>query len=172
MGDLAPRLVLQPVFGLPVQVPAQVGPVVLVFLRHLGCPFARAAVARLQAAFPDFDRAGVGLVGLSHCAVEVARDYVPRHHLLFPLVHDATGELRARFGVGHNRRLIGGLGALRPAELWEALAHGKGLSRGDEAELPAELVIGGDGAVRYAHYPRSISSLPDPQALLSCAAAG
>ena len=65
VGDIAPALVGQPVFGLPVELGAkQRHPVAVCFVRHLGSPFCRAALAQLQARYAEFDV--VGAEGLSY----------------------------------------------------------------------------------------------------------
>jgi peroxiredoxin len=167
-GEPAPRLEAQPVSGLPVRVGE--GPLAIVFLRSLSGWVAREAVARVTAAFSRFDEAGVRVVAVTRCDLELARDFVPREHVLFPVVVDETGAWFDAFGVGRDRGLLGTLA--RPTllpNLAAALGRGRAKPDGGYDQLGAEVLVGADGIVRHARYARSVLELPDVEGLWDAA---
>jgi len=169
-GDLAPPFRVQPVFGLPVQTGGR--PLVVLFLRSLSGGLARAAVVEAQKALVTLDTAGVGLVAFTRCDLTLARDYVPREHVLFPIVVEETDARFVAWGVGRDRGLGRSLLGLRPAGIRAAassLGLGRGRPEGGVDQLPAEFVVGRNGRVVHARYGRTIFDLPDVAAL--CAAA-
>lgn len=166
VGDLAPPLRVQPVFGMPVKTGGR--PLVVCFVRSLSGGFARAAIARLEAAWARFDAAGVGVVVLTRCDLTLARDYVPREHLLVPVAVDPTGAVFDAWGVGRDRGLAGTLRGLRPSHLrglGEALSHGRARPDGGLDLLPADFVVGADQRLRYVKFGRTLFDLPDIEAL-------
>lgn len=168
-GALAPGFEQRPVFGLPVVVPPP-APLALCFVRHLGSPVARDALARLQARFADFDRLGVRLVAVSQTDLRGAQDFVPRHHLLPALLVD-DGTLHDAYGVAALGALASTLSRLRPGAVRQALGslqHGVGRPAAVD-RLPAEFLIGRDGRIGHARYGRGLHELPDLDALLSAA---
>lgn len=170
VGDVAPAFRVQPVFGLPVQTGGR--PLVVAFVRPLEGSIARAALHALQAAFPRFDAEGIGVVAFTRCDLTLARDWVPRHHLLLPLVIDDEGRWFDAYGVHRDRALLRSIAGLRPSGLvaaGRALGEGRNWPAGGGDQLPAEFVVGADGRIRYAHYGRSVLDQPDVEALWAAA---
>lgn len=172
VGDAAPAIDARPLFGLPVRTPGAAGgrqALAVVFLRALGGGNARSAVRALNASYARFDAAGVQVVGISRTDLVVARDFVPRYHVLFPIVADTDGALSAAWGIGRDRGLVRSFVGLarRPAALGNALAAAwEGRSPPEHVDqLPAEFVVGLDGAVRYARYGTTVWDQPDIEAL-------
>lgn len=171
-GQQAPPMAVRPIFGQPIIVPPA-RPLVLCFVRYLGCAFARASLARLQRAYADFDRAGVLLAAITDSPLQPAQDFVPRRQLLFPLISDASGQLAGAYGVQRDRYLLGTLRSLprHGGDLLRSLSEGHGRPGGCERRLPAQFVVGTNGEVLLATYARSVAQLPEPKALLQCAQA-
>lgn len=170
VGDEAPAFRVQPVFGLPVQTGGR--PLVVTFVRPLEGGMARAALKALQDAFPRFDGAGIGVVAFTRCDLTLARDWVPRNHLLLPLVVDDEGRWFDAYGVGRDKGLLRSIGGLRPSTLvaaGRALGEGRSRPTGGGDQLPAEFVVGADGRVRYARYGRTVLDQPDVEALWAAA---
>lgn len=168
-GQPAPPLEGQPVFGLPLHVgtPAQRAPAVVCFLRHLGSPPTRAALARLQAAMPAFDHAGVDLIAVSASGLPLARDFVPRHHLLFPLLCDPGGAHAARWGLSPFTPAELLVGALRDLPALPALlAAGQGRVDGPLSARPGAFAVRADGTLARCAVAAAWSWLPEPEALL------
>lgn len=166
-GDLAPAFHVQPVFGLPVAVGEGCPPTVILFLRSLGSSFTRSAVQRVQDSFARFDTIGVRVVAFCRTGLEQAQDFIPRYHILFPVVVDETGQWFDAFAVGRDRSFKGSLRALpnQVSEVVAALKLGHGSFDGLRDQLPAAFVVGRDGRVRYAWYGASIFDQPDMEAL-------
>lgn len=170
VGDLAPRLHVQPVFGLPVMAGGR--PLVVCFVRSLAGGLARAALEALQEAWPRFDAAGIDVVVVTRCDLTLARDWVPRNHLLVPLVVDSDGHLSDEWQVGHDSGLVKSLVSLRPSgvrALGRALLKGYARPDGDWGRLPADFVIGPDLRLRYVRYGRSVLDQPDLEAIWAAA---
>ena len=176
-GDVAPSFVARPVFGLevPVPPPADGRPVVLCFVRNLASPFTRAAMAAIQARYGDFDREGFQVVVITRTDITQTRDFVPRYHVLAPVVVDQDGSLHERYQVGADRSLSGTARALLDPQalgrVFDALQHGHGRPHKDIAQLAAEFVVGPDGRIAFAHYATAVTDQPDLDALLECARA-
>lgn len=165
VGSLAPEVQVRPVFGGALQVPDPSGrDLLLVFGRHLGSPFTRALVDTLHHALDDLREARVQPVFFTESGLDRARDFVPRHHVLFPVVSDPEGTLFQRFGVGLDAGARGTLG-----ELWSRglrslaplLRHLPGPVDAPLHRLPAAFRVDGTGQVTWAWVARSIADLPD-----------
>lgn len=169
-GDVAPQWVLNPIMGLPVDMKR--ASTVLVFLRPLVGGTSRVSVTRLQEAWPRFFADGIQLVTFTRTDLTFARDFFPRHHVLFPMVVDESGQYFDGYQVGTDRGFIGTLRGLGPTALralrgsLEAGRAGWGMP---STQLPAEFVVGADGRVRYAHYATSVLDQPDLEALWTAA---
>jgi len=97
-----------------------------------------------------------------------ARDYVPRHHVLFPLVVDETGDIRAQFGLETDATFTRSLLRLRPSNV-KAWLDGLSLSRDPampNGDLGGELAIDRNGRVIYARAFTSVLDQPDVQRLV------
>lgn len=172
-GETAPLFTARPVFGLPVDLKAatEKGPVLLVFTRSLSSPVSRSLLARLQALFPRLDEAGVGVVAVTTSALEPARDFVPRHHLLFPLVCDPTGELFRRFDIpkdGPATALARAFPTLPKLAGSLALGHGRP-ERESWGQRPAVFLLERGGRIRDRWVGFGVWDLPDLDALQEAA---
>jgi len=93
---------LQPAFGRLISLPdglAQ-GPVAVVCLGGVSTPDTRAAIETLQGVSADLERDGVRLIVLTTSALDRVQGFVSRYHVLFPMVSDPDGSIRAHFGLG------------------------------------------------------------------------
>ena len=166
----APRLHLRPLFGEALHSP---GPrMALCFVRHFGCPAARAALAEMNALANRFDKAGVSMVAVTAGPLAQARDFVSRYHTLHAMVVD-EGPLRADFGLERGpagRARLGGL-LRHPLVALQAAALGHRVAGADEGALPAEFGLEADGRVGFVHAPRRWDAAPDFAGLLAWAGA-
>lgn len=163
LGRAVPPVLLRPVFGLPLALPddARGGLVALCFVGPLATAPARAALHEIQLCFAAFDRIGVRIVAISPAPLALARDFVPRHHLLFPLVVQGAAELEAAWGAPPCPGLRGILAGADSAALRRGLraASQGGGWRG--ARPCAELLIGRDGRIAHAHRASAVLAGPD-----------
>lgn len=171
VGDHAPQTTFNLIAGLPVDMRRQT--TVLAFLRPItGCQ-SRVAVNLLQEAWSRFDAAGISVVGLTQADLEFARDFVPRYHVLFPMVCDESGTWFEAYGTTRDRGYLGSLKAFRPSQLRaavDALNLGRAGPQLPSTQLPAFFVIAADGTVKYARYGTSITEQPDIEALWAASA--
>lgn len=167
-GDPAPAFRLQPVSGLPVTVGPE-GPLsVLLFLRPMSSAHSRAVVTQVQAMNQKFD--GIQVVQFTRSLPENINDFVPRHHVLRPIVNDVEGVWYERYGVGRDRNLIRTLLDLPGwSRLPNQLRFGMGRPEGFHDQLSAAFVVGQDGLLRFVWYGNSIFDTPDPELLLQVA---
>ncbi len=173
VGETAPALAGQPVFGVPFDLvrAGGRGVVLIAFVRPPGSPHAQKAIGRLHSLWAEIDAAGGAIVVVTSGSLESVRDWVPREHILVPVLHDERGELHAAWGVGRDaawRTLARGAGPIRG--LVSALRPGKALIRPEDDYLPAEFVVRND-RVTYAAVGRSVLHLPDTNALRQAAQA-
>ncbi|MFN7142193.1 MAG: AhpC/TSA family protein [Myxococcota bacterium] len=170
VGDLAPPFHVQPVFGLPVTTGGR--PLAVLFLRSLSGSLARAAIAEATKALPRLHAAGGQMVGFTRCDLTLARDFVPRNHVLFPIVVEPDDARFEAWGVGRDKALARSAASLlAPASLRTlstALPLGRARPESGWDRLGAQFLVGPDGRVRYARYARTIFNLPDVEGL--CAA--
>ncbi|GDX79351.1 hypothetical protein LBMAG42_11620 [Deltaproteobacteria bacterium] len=172
VGANAPPLFGQPVFGRPFQLDRARarGAVVVAFLGPLSAAASLDNLARLTTIWPRIDAEAGGLVGVTRSPLEAARDFVPRHHVLFPVLVDDTGEAFASWGVGLAKGLDATLLRAQPKLLRRALSvirNGQPLPEAHDNQLPAAFVVGADGRVRWAWYGRSLADRVDAEAAWS-----
>lgn len=165
VGDPAPAFTLQPVFGLPVAL--HEGTTVVAFLRPLTGSTARAVIDVLTEAWPRLDAEGIKLIGITHTDLTFARDFVPRHHVLFPIYVDESGEVARAYEVPSDKGLLKTLSGLRPrhfATLGDLLARGRQVDGLPSSDLPAYIVVR-DGRIAYASYGATALDQPEIEEL-------
>lgn len=152
--------VRKPVFGMPID-SAEVtrsSPMALVFLRYAGSAHTRRTAVDLHAVWADLDHQDVRLVVVTEGSVKAVNDFVPRYHLLYPVLHDATGELYDAYQVPRDRAYVKTLLALRPwivRDYVSSLSAGHGSFDGPFDRMPAAFVIAPGGALSWTWYGRS-----------------
>lgn len=174
-GLPAPALDALPVFGAPVHLHALTArqPAVVCFVRHLGSPAARSALGRLQAAMPEYDRRGVALVAVTRSGLGIARDFVPRHHLLFPLICDPEGQHFTAWGVvpPTGAALLTGLLRALPA-IAAGWRYGQGVVDAPLTTPQASFAVRRGGALGMCAVGPHLATQPHAQALLEAACSG
>ena len=166
-GDRAPTAVVAPVSGLPVDLGT--GPLVVLFLRPLAGGMARVAIASVQAAMAQFDARAVRVVAITRGDLTMARDYVPRHHVLFPVVIDPDGALFDTWGVPRDLAFRQSLRGLRPSAL-RTVGHALRAGRPTfDNQLPAEFAVGADGRIRHTRLGPTVFAQPDIDPLITAA---
>ena len=81
---------------------------VLFFYPKDGTPVCTKEACSFRDAYQHFAEAGVEVVGVSGDSAESHRRFAERHHLSYPLISDADGSLRKRFGVAPKLGLLPG----------------------------------------------------------------
>ncbi|GEM_PF-1159478 len=173
VGEIAPQFRVQPVFGLPVDVEEHTSryPLAICFVSSLGSPLTRQTLADIQARYADFDVLGIQVAAVTRSGLDVARDFVPRHHVLFPILSDPAGELYAQYQVsGHGWKSA--VKALDPRSVRKAMNSiklGVGKPERGTTQLPAEFVVAPGGGISYARYGTAVSDILQIEPLLSAA---
>jgi peroxiredoxin len=148
-GDKAPDFTLPDVQGGNVVLSTllEKGPVVLVFFRFAGCPACNIALPYYeQHLYPGLAARGATLLGLSPQVPEKLIEIKTRHNLSYPIASDTDNRLGKHFGI-----------VFSPTAEARANAEAKGSNMGEttgtgtwELPMPAVIVIGQDGIIRYA----------------------
>ena len=162
VGAAAPVLQAQPVFGPFVDSTALRRPLVVVFLRDVRSPMTRAAIADLTDIWPELDREGIGAVAVVQGSERDVRDFVPRHHVLFPVLH-GDDALYAAWGVrtASPRELARSLAPSGLRQVARALETGMGFSTRGVAQLMAGCVIDPGGTLAMTwHGTRVTDAIP------------
>jgi thioredoxin-dependent peroxiredoxin len=101
VGDPAPDFSLKSATGEPLSLGDFRGrsEVVLFFYPKNNTPLCTAEACAFRDSFEAFREAGVEVIGVSADSDASHRQFADRHRLPFPLISDADGSLRARYGV-------------------------------------------------------------------------
>jgi peroxiredoxin len=165
------------------------GPLLLVMLRGLYCPFCRRQISQLRPACETLRTDGISLLGLVIASPERARPYFRRFPHCFPIaaapdrtIHRAYGlpevERTPEFREETQRRaaaILHELGLEAPAGQATAVfttVNGFKLTPEDEAEMPRPLqpiaffLIGRDGVIRWTLADPRIVPLPPLEELV------
>jgi len=148
-GDKVPDFTLPDVAGGSVVLAELLakGPVVLVFFRFAGCPACNIALPYYERTlYPELAARGATLLALSPQVPEKLGEIKARHNLSFRVASDTDNRLGKHFGI-----------VFSPTAEARANAEAKGSNMGEttgtgtwELPMPAVIVIGQDGIIRYA----------------------
>ena len=163
-GNLAPAFELSDPDGHPVRSADLLarGPLIISFYRGVWCPYCNMELQALQAALPEIEARGAGLVAISPQNPVNSRKSVRQNGLGFPVLHDAGGAVAEAFGIRF---------ALPDylVELYKGFKNDLPTFNNDPAwtlPMPARYVIGTDGVIRYAEVNPDYTQRPDPTELL------
>lgn len=161
-GDRAPVLEASPVFGLRVRTPPVRGDgCVLLFVPDLDTGAGRRCVEETHGRLAALHLADLSVVLVTRSPLPVGRDFVPRHHVLFPVVCDGTGEWFGAWGLDPGPARQGGLAGLVSAVQDAVAARLRGVG-GRSVAGGGAFVVGSDGTVRFAEVT---PSAPAPSVL-------
>jgi peroxiredoxin len=146
-------------------------PVVLVFLRHLGCVFCREQVALLRRDYGKFQAVGTEVICIAQGDYKTGKAFSLFFDLPFPLLMCgddlaiyksyglAKGTTQQLFGVRSWTR--GFIASMR--------GHIQGKIVGDGFQMGGAFVIDSHGTIRLVYLPDDASDHPDNRALLQTA---
>jgi peroxiredoxin len=149
IGDEAPDFALPDQRGEEVYLSALVrrGPVVLIFYRGLWCPYCNLQLRTFQAHLDQILALGAQLVAVSPQTPDRSLSMADKNDLGFLVLSDAGANVIDRYGLKYEVDA-------ETRALFEAVGNDVGSYNGPGSwVLPAgaTIVIGVDGAVRYAH---------------------
>jgi peroxiredoxin len=168
-GDKTPDFFVTEVDAGPLSSAAllEKGPLVLVFFRFAGCPACNIALPHYAATLaPGLAARGVTLLALSPQLLETLRDIKTRHDLPFLVATDPDNRLARHFGI-----------TFSPTPEARANAEAKGNNLGEtigtgswELPMPAIIVIGQDGIIRFAEVSPDWLKRTEAEAVLAALA--
>ena len=140
-------------------------PVVVLFVRHLGCTFCREALADLAKHRPGIVAQGMSLAIVHMSTDDQARALAAQYKLDdVPRVSDPEQRLYAAFGLTRGKVLnvVGPQVWLRG--LAAVIKHGIGIPQGDVLQMPGAFVLHNNEIVRAFRHTTS-ADLPDFEGL-------
>lgn len=142
-------------------------PLVLIFIRHTGCPFCREHVAELRDRAAEFEAAGASVVIVTMSSVAQAQLFRSELKLPFRVLSDVEQAAYRAFEVPR-----GGLFSVAGPSVWARgffamWKHGGGRMIGDPFQLPGSFVIDRAGVIRLADYSRNSAEWASSEQLLT-----
>lgn len=142
---------------------SRLSPVLIVFLRHAGCPFCRQAVADIAKQRREIENSGTTLVLVHMEEKEMGREFFRKHSLDdVPQISDPSCRLYRAFGLkrGTLRMLFGPGVWLRGLQAGILEGHGVGWLAGDGFQMPGIFLLF-HGQVLRAFRHQSTADRPD-----------
>ncbi len=150
-------------YGLSILEHSRIRPVLLVFLRHVGCTFCREALSDLAVKRKAIEETGTQIVLVHMGREEAAEQILSKYELLdIPRVADPKLSLYEAFGLerGTMAQLLGPKVWLRGFKAGFLGKHGIGGAEGDVAQMPGIfLLFHGETLKSYRH--QSAADRPD-----------
>ncbi len=149
---------------------SQTRPLLVVFLRHSGCPFCREALAEIAEKRDTIQHAGVGIVLVHMYDDEFAANYFAKYGLDdLPRISDPECEVYRAFGLqrGSHRQVAG------PRVWWRGMVatifkrHGVGRMIGDVLQMPGAFMVHKGEIIRSFEY-RTSADRPDYGEFATC----
>jgi peroxiredoxin len=145
-------------------------PVMLIFLRHFGCTFCRAALAEISANFDRLGSNGTKVIFVHMSDESTARKYFNRYKLIDPLqISDPECNFYEGFGLvkGEYNQLFGLNSWIRGFSEGIINGHGIGTQLGDGFQMPGVFLIQ-NGVIKEQYIHRLASDKPDYVKLSDC----
>jgi peroxiredoxin len=146
-------------------------PLVVVFLRHLGCTFCRTQVIELRNRYGEFREKGSEVVCVAMGSPKVGQAFRLMFHLPFPMLMTADTDTSAYdlYGLPKGRlsQLLGfgsWIGGLRAIPILGRRIVGRLI--GDGTQLAGTFIIDQSGTIRLAYRSKSASDNPPSSLLL------
>ena len=163
-GDKAPGFALKDPDGNLISLASllESGPLVVTFYRGVWCPYCNLELQALQAALPEIEARGAGVVAISPQTAPNSRKSRRDNKLTFPILSDEKSRVAAAFGLRFSLPdyLV---------ELYKGFKNDLPAFNDDPAwvlPMPARYVIGTDGIIAYAEVNPDYTQRPDPSELL------
>ena len=130
-------------------------PLVLIFVRHLGCPLCRGQLAQVRDHIQQYRDAGAEVVAVTMSPAAELAPFRQEFQLPFRLLSDIERTAYRAYGLQR-----GGLLAVAGPSVWRRgwnslVSFGTGRIVGDPYQMSGSFVIGADGLIRLAHYAKS-----------------
>jgi peroxiredoxin len=169
VGDAAPAFEVHDARGETISLSSLRGhKVVVIFLRHLGCPICRMELAELQRRHGELAAKNAEVIVFVESADESVAEFAKRDDVKFRLVGDPEKRVYAQWGVERGKLAA----YLAPGAMLTALkatvrGHMHGRCEGSELQLPGDFIVDEEGNVAFAHRGRHIGDNTPLDTLLS-----
>lgn len=169
VGDAAPAFEVRDARGETVSLAALRGrKVVVIFLRHLGCPICRMELAELKRRHGELAAKNAEVIVFVESADESVAEFARRDDVKFRLVGDPDKRVYAQFGVERGKlAAYFAPGALASALKATVRGHMHGRCEGSELQLPGDFIVDENGRIAFAHRGRHIGDNTPLDALLA-----
>ena len=128
--------------------------VLLSFFRNAGCPFCNLTLIKLIERYKNFSNRGLQTIAFFQSPKETVNEYVVARQPPFPIIADPNKEVYDKYAI--ETSLIGGIKSVTsaPARIGAIIRGDVVLGRidGDAFLMPAQFIIGPDGAIVRSHY--------------------
>lgn len=148
-------------------------PIMLVFLRHFGCTFCRAALAEISSRRGEFESNGTKIVFVHMSDESTASKYFSRYKLENPIhISDPECHYYQKFGLvkGNFNQLFGLNTWIRGFQEGVINGHGLGSQLGDGFQMPGVFLIQ-NGSIKEQYIHKEASDKPDYERLIECCSA-
>ena len=144
------------------------GTLVVMFMRHFGCPFCREHLMRMGRALPAFEAEGAQLVAIFQYGAEATEAFCESRGVPFDCLADPLREAYGEVSLGRGKR--NQLLNWRVAKAWVRNAASgnvsSGAKGGDYAQMPGTFVVDSEGYLKLAHYNASSEDNPSVERVL------
>ena len=157
IGDNAPDFTLPVHTEQPVRLSSlwHDQPLMLIFVRHLGCPLCRGQLTQMRDHIQQYRDAGAEVVAVTMSPAAELAPFREEFQLPFRLLSDIERAAYRAYGLQR-----GGLLAVAGPSVWRRgwnslFSLGAGRIVGDPYQMSGSFVIGADGRIRLVHYSKS-----------------
>ena len=168
-GDPFPNLRLDSVDG-PVELRDRWRdvPLVVMFMRHFGCPFCREHLMLMGRALPRFEAEGAQMVAIFQYGADATEAFCESRGVPFDCLGDPLRRAYAEVSLGRGKRRNLYTRGIAKAVVRNAARGNLGGAPkgGDNAQMPGTFVVGTDGRLRLAHYNATSADNPSVERVL------
>jgi len=144
---------------------------VLMFSRYIGCSLCQMKLMEMNNDYEKFEAEGIKVFFVLQSRSETTKPKLDELKIPFDVILDTEEEIYRLYSVPAARNKAGLVSPKVLAMIKTAkdmgLEHGE--YEGEELQLPAVFVIGGDGNIKLAHYAKNLGDLPRTEEIIKAA---
>jgi peroxiredoxin Q/BCP len=150
-GDKAPLFKLESYNAGIIDLAKEIGEkkIVLIFSRYFGCPICQVDLRELMIRKAEIENKDVKILYITQSGEKVAKEYIEKEKIDFPVIPSSKDELYAEYGLGF---MTPEAVKQIPLKLKEVQKHGfkHGAYEGEEKQEPGQFVIDENGTIIHA----------------------
>ncbi len=142
---------------------------ILVFSRYIGCSLCQLKLKETVEGYKDFRAAGADVFFFLQSTEENAKERLREMGVKFTVVLDPEQKIYQLYDVTPAKSKLGMLSfkALKEIRQVKKLGLEHGEYEGNELQLPATFILDKKAIVKYAHYGKSVSDMPNNKELMA-----